>query len=290
MRRRLVIGAVLDLFGPVLLLDPAPWVVVRVCVTDAVADARCRAVVRVAQVRGHRARPVWPRRLRARPRCRARCGCSSGAVARCTTACARFSCASGRPTYSTACAAAVATTSAIGSAMPDVFAGEDHEAAGDEARVLAGGEHAGEPVEPGVGVAAADRLDERRDDVVVIVAFVPQRAGAARSFGVLERDVAIRGQQAIATSSEVSRARPSPSTRLIRWATASASAVASSASRPRWASTARSSSAERLQTEQRRARQQRRVDFEVRVLRRRADERERAVLHRRAAARPVAPC
>ena len=41
-----------------------------------------------------------------------------GAVARWTTACARFSCASGSPTCSTAWAAETATTSACGSAMP----------------------------------------------------------------------------------------------------------------------------------------------------------------------------
>ena len=41
-----------------------------------------------------------------------------GAVARCTTAWARLSCASGRPTLCTAWAAAVATSSACGSAMP----------------------------------------------------------------------------------------------------------------------------------------------------------------------------
>ncbi|RAO57977.1 hypothetical protein LUPAC06_02838 [Micromonospora saelicesensis] len=41
-----------------------------------------------------------------------------GAVARWITAWARLSCASGNPTYSTAWAAAVATLSALGSAMP----------------------------------------------------------------------------------------------------------------------------------------------------------------------------
>ena len=41
-----------------------------------------------------------------------------GAVARWITACARLSWASGRPTNSTARAAASATTNAIGSAMP----------------------------------------------------------------------------------------------------------------------------------------------------------------------------
>ena len=65
--------------------------------------------------------------------------------------------------------------------MPDVLAGEDDEAAGDEAGVLPGLEHAGQPVEAGVGVGAPDRLDEGGDDVVVLVAPVAQglRAEAA---------------------------------------------------------------------------------------------------------------
>ena len=41
-----------------------------------------------------------------------------GAVARCTVACARLSAHSGRPMSCTACAAAIAVCSAVGSAMP----------------------------------------------------------------------------------------------------------------------------------------------------------------------------
>ena len=57
-----------------------------------------------------------------------------------------------------------------GVGVADVLGGADHDAAGDELGVLAGVEHAREPVEHGVGVAAAHRLDEGRDDVVVHVA------------------------------------------------------------------------------------------------------------------------
>jgi len=42
---------------------------------------------------------------------------------------------------------------------------EDHEPAGDVSSVLAGLDHAGQPVEPGIGSEAPDRLDESRDDV-----------------------------------------------------------------------------------------------------------------------------
>ena len=54
--------------------------------------------------------------------------------------------------------------------QPDVLAGVDDQPAGDEPRVLAGLDHPGEVVQRGVGVRAADRLDERADDVVVLVA------------------------------------------------------------------------------------------------------------------------
>ena len=61
---------------------------------------------------------------------------------------------------------------------PDVLAREDHEPARDEARVLARLEHAREPVEARVGIGAADRLDERGDDVVVLVVAVAARCAA----------------------------------------------------------------------------------------------------------------
>ena len=54
--------------------------------------------------------------------------------------------------------------------QPDVLGGEDDHAPGDELRVLPRLEHGVEPVEGGVGVRPAQRLDEGRDDVVVAVA------------------------------------------------------------------------------------------------------------------------
>ena len=73
--------------------------------------------------------------------------------------------------------------------LADVLAGQDDQAADDEAGVLAGLEHAGEPVEAGVGIGAADALDERGDHVVVLVAPVAQRLGAERRLGVGQRDL-----------------------------------------------------------------------------------------------------
>ena len=54
--------------------------------------------------------------------------------------------------------------------MPMSSAARDHEPAGDEPRVLPRLDHAREVVQRGVDVGAADRLDERADDVVVLVA------------------------------------------------------------------------------------------------------------------------
>jgi hypothetical protein len=59
------------------------------------------------------------------------------------------------------------------------------------------GDHASQPVETGVDVGAADALDERGEDVVVLVVAVAQRAQRQGGFGVGERDggaTGFRGQ------------------------------------------------------------------------------------------------
>ena len=76
----------------------------------------------------------------------------------------------------------------VGVGEADVLGREDHEAARDVARVLAGFDHAREPVEARIGIRAADRLDERGDDVVVLVVAVAQAAERERGFRVGERD------------------------------------------------------------------------------------------------------
>ena len=54
--------------------------------------------------------------------------------------------------------------------VPDVLGRRDDQPPDDEPRVLAGGDHRGQPVQRGVGVVAAEALDERRHRVVVAVA------------------------------------------------------------------------------------------------------------------------
>ncbi len=54
--------------------------------------------------------------------------------------------------------------------VADVLGGEDDHAPGHEERILAGLEHAHQPVDGGVGIARAHAFDERGDDVVVLLA------------------------------------------------------------------------------------------------------------------------
>jgi len=75
----------------------------------------------------------------------------------------------------------------------NVLPGEDDDAPGDEHRVLAGVDHAHEPVERRVGVGAADALDERRDRVVVLIAgaVVQERPSLHRIADLLQADRAL---------------------------------------------------------------------------------------------------
>jgi hypothetical protein len=77
---------------------------------------------------------------------------------------------------------------AAGVGHPNVLRGQDHEPARDEARILARGHHAREPVEAGIDVRTADALDERGEHVVVLVVAVAERAQRERRFAVGERD------------------------------------------------------------------------------------------------------
>ena len=69
--------------------------------------------------------------------------------------------------------------------VADVLGREAHEPARDVERILAGVEHARHPVERGVGVGVAQRLVQRRDEVVVLLARSCRRAAscAARPRG-----------------------------------------------------------------------------------------------------------
>ena len=58
----------------------------------------------------------------------------------------------------------------VGIGVADIFAGEDHEAAGEEADVFAPFEHPGEPIEGRVGIAAANAFDQGAGGIVMGVA------------------------------------------------------------------------------------------------------------------------
>ena len=119
-----------------------------------------------------------------------------GASAMWIAAWARFSRASGRPTNSTAWAAATAACSAVGSAMSDVLAGVHDQPPGDEPRVLTGLDHPGQVVQGRVRVTAAQALDERADHVVVLVAgpVVPDHRAVHGPLQDFDRDLAARRQ------------------------------------------------------------------------------------------------
>lgn len=51
--------------------------------------------------------------------------------------------------------------------IADIFRGQNEDATRDELWVFPTVDHAGKPIERRIGIGAAHRLDERRDDVVV---------------------------------------------------------------------------------------------------------------------------
>ena len=76
----------------------------------------------------------------------------------------------------------------------DVFGRGDDEPTGDEPGVFAGLDHPREVVHRGIDVRAADGLDERADDVVVLVALpvVPEQRAIHRTRDVVRRDLECR--------------------------------------------------------------------------------------------------
>ena len=224
-----------------------------------------------------------------------------GAVATWIVAWASAYCASGSPMWSSAWAAATATWSARGSALPDVLGRGDDQAPDDEPRVLAGGDHRGQPVQRGVGVVAAEALDERRHRVVVAVAGAVvgedallgggldvREGGGDAAVGVAgvlvlgERDGALEHVQRLprVAAGEVDEVVEGVRRRAPRRRSGPASppgrAPRPSSARRTIDATSSSVSGSRRQT--RSPRQEGGVDLEVRVLGRRADERDRAVL------------
>jgi len=74
--------------------------------------------------------------------------------------------------------------------QPNILGCQYHQTPGDEHGIFARLEHPRKPVHTRMGIAVAHRLDERRDDVVVLVAgaVVTQRSPLQRLFDVLARD------------------------------------------------------------------------------------------------------
>src|SRR5258708_497051 len=66
----------------------------------------------------------------------------------------------------------------------NVFAGHAHEAAREVERIFAGFQHAGEPIESGVGIGVADGFVKRGDEIVVLIAgFVVAEQFALQNVG-----------------------------------------------------------------------------------------------------------
>lgn len=181
---------VLHAVREVLLLDPVAWEVVRVLVADAAVQLAAGLVVGVLQV-------GWDREVAGvlyllhgledrggagvRLRCRGDVGRGLGQddlgfrhadTFHCQERVGRNHCRHG------VCIA-------------HVLRGTDHDAAGDELDVFAGGEHAGQVVDGGVRVGAAHGLDEGAHGVVVVVTVlvVAHRALLDALGGDVEGDV-----------------------------------------------------------------------------------------------------
>ena len=172
----------------------------------------------------------------------------------------------------------------------DVLTREDDEPARDEPRILTRFEHPREPVQARVGIGAANRLDESGDDVVMLVVAVAHAAQRERGLRVGQRDggaVGLDGQRvrdfehreqvpgvALALVDQMAERVVVDLGRL-----GAQSALDVDEREPRELLERRI--VERLETEQRAAREQRAGEREERVLGRRADEYEQALLDER---------
>ena len=161
----------------------------------------------------------------------------------------------------------------------DVLAGEDDHPPGDEAGVLPRLQHPGQVVDGRLRVAAAHALDERADDVVVVVAAVPQGAGAQRGLHVLQFHPPGVGQRARHLQSG-QHLPPVAAGPVGEMGDGLRRGVPALGLQPAGDQGLDVRLGQRLQPEQGAAAAQRRVDLEERVLRRGADQRQRAVLHR----------
>ena len=160
--------------------------------------------------------------------------------------------------------------------VADVLGGEHDHPPGDELRILAARDHHGQAVDRGVGVRSAHALDERRRDVVVVVApLVVEQRPLARGVGhVLLRDGAAARPQPPPRRGCSARSRVAPGR--LGDLPAAGRRPARPRARPRRGarSAVTPSAPSGTQLEQRAPREQGRVDLEVRVLGGRADQRD----------------
>ena len=182
----LVIDPTLEFGRPVLLVDPALGLLMRVLVALSVTEAFGTLVVTIAEVDRHLSPGLIahiglgsaqgdgdPIRLGGR-----------GEVNHCVGQIElRF-----RQTNELDCpGSSISHHERIRIGHTDVFAGQDHETTSNEPGVLAGFEHSGQPIETGIGVGASNRLNERRDDVVVIITPISKRFRAQGCFDIGSR-------------------------------------------------------------------------------------------------------
>ena len=93
-----------------------------------------------------------------------------GAQAKYVTAWASVSWHSGRPDELARLHGRDGQRQRVRIGIADVLAGKDHQPAAEKPHILAPFEHPRQPIEAGVGIAAADTLDQRTGGVVVVVA------------------------------------------------------------------------------------------------------------------------
>ena len=154
-----------------------PGVVVGVPVALAVPEGRRPPVVGVAQV-GRDLAPAARTSAWARPRATVT-RFDLGARARWIDRLGQVELGLGEPDELDGPGRGVGHHEGQGIGQPDVLAGQDDQAPGDEAGVLARLEHAGQPVQAGVGVRPPDALDEGADLVVVVVGALVEEAAVA---------------------------------------------------------------------------------------------------------------
>ena len=176
--------------GQVVLRDDRAFEIVRIAIVLAVAEALHQRRRRVAQMKRHRQRAELARIL-ARALHRAIRGVRLGRARQIGHALRERNDALGQPDEVHRVLDRDRDLQRARIGVADVLGREDHHPPRDEQRILARLDHAHHPVQRRVGIAAAHALDERGDDVVVLLAraIVEQRLVLRGLAHVLGRDL-----------------------------------------------------------------------------------------------------